>query len=55
MEFGIANEMEQYDSNIKVRQLLGDNYGSSSKKNYAAASPVGSPLAFAAATAAAKK
>lgn len=24
VEFGIANEMEQYDKNFKVRQVFGD-------------------------------
>lgn len=28
MEFGIAHEMAQYDSNFKVRQLLGEKHGS---------------------------
>ena len=32
IEFGLANQMEQYETNMKVRQLLGEQHRSPSKK-----------------------
>ena len=32
IEFGLANQMEQYETNMKVRQLLGENSRTPSKK-----------------------
>ncbi len=41
MEYGIANEMEQFDRNVKVRQLMGD-VGDMKRGSSAPAPAVGS-------------